>query len=108
MNKEKIALQVKEIDGIFANARSVKGDNFVQMVKFVCALQSFGMMMLQEIRHQGASDERMDEMSQRCALFSASLCSAHAKVLDISVEDFEEAVELAEKIDNRIQTAVKN
>jgi hypothetical protein len=108
MNKEKLEIQIEAIQEIFSNADKVKGEAFTDMVRFVGTIQSFGTMMLSECYDLGASKERMETMSERCALFSSALCGAHARALDLSTEQFDEVFKMANQVDARIQDAVKD
>ena len=108
MNKEKLEVQIEAIQEIFSNADKVKGEAFTDMVRFVGTIQSFGAMMLGVCKDLGASDGHMDTLAERCALFSSALCGAHARALDLSIEQFDEVFKMANQIDARIQDAVKD
>jgi hypothetical protein len=108
MNKEQFKKQLESIEEMFSTADKVKGEKFTDMVRFVGTIQSFGMMMMTECRRLGASDEHMESLTERCALFSSALCGAHSKAIGLSIDEFDEVFQLADKIDNKIHEAFKD
>lgn len=108
MNKENLEEHMKQIGDIFANTKKIKGDNFADMVRFVGTIQSFGTMMLGEAQRLGASEEEMDSLSTRAALFSSALCAEYGRAVNVPEEDLSEVFKIVELIEDKIQAGLKD
>jgi hypothetical protein len=108
MNKQNLERHLAEVEEIFVNTTSVKGDDFANMVRFVGTMQSFVRLVLSEMADVGAGEEQLDTCAKRCALFASALCDAHGHVLGLTREEFTEVFKIVDSIDDRVRKALED
>jgi hypothetical protein len=94
--------QLEAIDEIIQNMKSVKGESFTKMVRFVGLVQSYTKMNIEMLIHAKVPEEEMDLYSERAALFSCSLCAAYGGALNIEHDDLAEVLKMVDQVEERI------
>jgi hypothetical protein len=109
MNKENVTAMLDSIEEMFDTAKSVRGPEFTQMVRFVGTLSSTMRMLLREIRTNGGNtDEETNAYITKAAAYTSSvLCAEHAKALGVKAEDLQEVFKLVDNIEEKIHNGLK-
>ena len=109
MNKENVTAMLDSIEEMFDTAKSVRGQEFIKMVKFVGTLNATMRMLLREIRTNGGNTdaETNEYITQSAAFASSVLCAEHARALGIKDEDLQDIFKLVDNIEEKIHNGLK-
>lgn len=97
----------KQVLDILNNARSVKGEGFVELVKVAGVLHGFCMVMLARMAAEGADDEMMDRCCDDAGMVMDDICGRFAAVFNLPEKDLEAAINLVHTIDDQILNQIR-
>lgn len=96
----------QDVAEIIDNARRVKGEDFVKLLRLSGIMHGFCMLSITRLDGANADNEVVERMCSDASIVWEEVCSAYAEALGLGETDMEEALKLLSTIDDKMFAAI--